>query len=438
MMLMLLFFGGTGLCTAGFFQQRHPRNVVALSSRLFPAKQQETASRLSSKVGSFLSSSFASSDNASSGSNYDSPSPFPQLYGKTLASIQACINAASSQSNDTNDKSPPRVIFIDASWYHRPDPTTNKFRSPSQEYIHGPRLPNARYVDIDSVATSHDLFPHLNPKKLPHMMPPPHLFGMAMDAYNIRNCDHIVIYAKRGAVFTPRMWFLFISMGHDEKRVHLMQGSLEDYMYDGGIVEDYSLAAAAVGGEEGEQFSYYYAEEYSKYFDDGILNVLRLYNERATSTTRYNVSVSKARHICGKDEVLEAVNTNNMRRIDDDNYYGKQCSDTIILDTRGSAYANGHMPSAIHLPYAQLVDPNNSLVLKSTSAIKQMFEERNIDYADANKKIILTCGSGVSVCHGYLALKRLGREITEENTRIYDGSWTEWRADPDSPKVTSF
>ena len=40
-----------------------------------------------------------------------------------------------------------------------------------------------------------------------------------------------------------------------------------------------------------------------------------------------------------------------------------------------------------------------------------------------------------SVCHGYLALKELGRNITEENTKMYDGSWTEWSKEEDLPKI---
>ncbi len=101
-------------------------------------------------------------------------------------------------------------------------------------------------------------------------------------------------------------------------------------------------------------------------------------------------------------------------------------NETIILDTRGSS------------SYAQLVVPNNSLILMPTSEIKQMLKDRGVDYLNLTKKIILSCGSGVSVCHGYLALKQLGREMSEENVRIYDGSWTEWREYPELPKVTSY
>ncbi len=385
------------------------------------------------KVVSFLSASSSSLDNL--------PAPFnSELHGKTLVSIQDVINAHQSASQTTNNNNDPKVIFVDASWYHRPDPTTNQFRTPALEYTQGPRLPSARYIDIDSVATTHELFPLDNPTKLPHMFPPPHLFGVAMDAYNIRNEDHVVIYAKRGAVFTPRMWFLFVSMGHDENRVHLMQGSLEDYVDkmmevagEGHCVEEHSLIESC--SEEGAVgWEMFYEEKYAEYFEDGVLNVEKLYNAYATSTPRYKVSVTQASHICDKEEVLDAINSNLKSMESNSN---DDANETIILDTRGSSFAKGHMPSAIHLPYAQLVDPNNSLILKPTSEIKQMLDDRGVDYLNPNKKIILSCGSGVSVCHGYLALKQLGREMSEENTRIYDGSWTEWREYQELPKVTS-
>ena len=426
---MMLLLCRSGLCL-GFNQQLYRR--LALS-------------RLTIKPNAPSSSALSLSTNSNNNIDNDFHNT-SELYGKTLISIQDCISAYADKqyqqksqdaTNNNETPRPSKVVFIDASWYHRPDPITNQLRSPSQEYINGPRLPHARYIDIDAVATTYDLFPQLNPNNLPHMFPPPQLFGMVMDAYNIHNDDHIIIYARRGAVFTPRMWFLFVGMGHDENRVHLMQGSLEDYMENGGVVEEYSLLSEDEEDDEAEEKEMYYTDKYSKYFEDGILNVARLYNDlhsSSLSSPRYNVAVSQAKHICCKKEVLDAINSNLSNSSSNED---SGDNDTIILDTRGSAYAKGHMPSAIHLPYASLVDPNNSLVLKSPSALKQMFEERNIDYLNPNKKIILSCGSGVSVCHGYLAMKELGREITEENTRIYDGSWTEWKDDPTLPKIST-
>ena len=410
----------------------------------------------------------------------ESSNPFPQLYGKTLVSIQDCIDAALQQrhmeqqknrrpekkihrresqdvrSHRTNQTPQmPKVEFVDGSWYHRPDPTTGLPRNPSKEFQSGPRLPKARYFDIDSIATTHDLFPDRNPKRLPHMMPPPKLFGLAMDAFNICNTehavDHVVIYARRGAVFTPRTWFSFVSMGHDPMKVHLMQGSLEDWVEHGGWVEDHSLLMDEGKQEDGESWQDpNYAtvgEGYADCFDDGILNVTRLYHVRYGATNPcYKLSLQHATNVCGKEEVLDAVNCflegGNDKVggiIMDGNAPNTSDAKTVIIDTRGSGYNTlGHIPSAIHLPYSLLVTPTNSLVLQPKTILETLFEERGIDYLNPKLNIILSCGSGVSVCHGFLALKELGRKITEENTRIYDGSWMEWgREDERLPKVLS-
>ncbi|KAL7539287.1 hypothetical protein ACHAXR_012570 [Thalassiosira sp. AJA248-18] len=371
---------------------------------------------------------------AASTTGDDITSLFPQLYDQTLVSVRQCLDAFNQeqqqqqqQQRQTQSKS-SKIVFIDGSWYHKPDPTTGLTRHPSQEYSTGPRLPNARFLDIDAIATTYELFPNKNPKGLPHMMPPPKLFGLAMDAYDIRNEDHIIIYAKRGALFTPRVWFLFLSMGHDSRKVHLMQGSLEDYVDEGGLVETNSLLAKEEKQQDGDYAAM--GNQYIDCFHQGILNVTRLYRTYyPTTTPQYNLNVSNAMNICGKEEVLDAVN----QYLEGEDMEAKK---SVIIDTRGSGYAKkGHMPSAIHLPYSQIATPMNSLAIQPKSTLKKLFDEREIDYLNPELKIILSCGSGVSVCHGYLALKELGRNITEENTRIYDGSWKEWGKEDGLPKI---
>ena len=177
-----------------------------------------------------------------------------------------------------------------------------------------------------------------------------------------------------------------------------MQGSLEDWIESGGEVDCRSLEEDHVDGVP-------HAEGYEDCFDRGILNVSKLYRSRCGrgADVRYRTGVSRAANICDKHEVLRAVNE-----------HSSLSSNTVIIDTRGSGYTRkGHMPSAIHLPYRRMVDPSNPLVLLPKEELHDLFVSRGIRYRDPNLKIILSCGSGVSVCHAFLALTILGREITE-------------------------
>jgi len=299
--------------------------------------------------------------------------PFAQIYDKTLVSIQDCIDVQKETSNHQS-----KVVFVDGSWYHRVDPVTGLFRNPSQEYIDG-RIPNARYFDIDAIAMTNELFPEANPKSLPHMMPPSKLFSLAMDAYNIQNEDHVIIYARQGALFTPRVWFLFVSMGH--RRVHLMQGSIEDYIEQGGLVETGQMMTC-----DNEQQSM--EQDYIDCFDNGILNVTRLFHKYYDNTIPQYKSNDSASNVCGKEEVLDAVN----KYLESDG----ESKSTVILDTRGSGYKKkGYMPSAIHLPYTQIASTTNALAIQPKEKLKKLFEDREVDYLDPDLKIILSCGSGV-------------------------------------------
>ncbi|MDE2445876.1 MAG: sulfurtransferase, partial [Alphaproteobacteria bacterium] len=79
----------------------------------------------------------------------------------------------------------------------------------------------------------------------------------------------------------------------------------------------------------------------------------------------------------------------------------------------------GHMPSAINIHYASLL--NEDSTLKSGTALATIFDNANVDRA---QPIITSCGSGVTAAIITLALTELGAK----NPKLYDGSWAEWGA----------
>ena len=51
---------------------------------------------------------------------------------------------------------------------------------------------------------------------------------------------------------------------------------------------------------------------------------------------------------------------------------------------------------------------------------------------DPSKPFIASCGSGVTANSLIFAAHLLGND----NVKLYDGSWSEWGADPATPKAT--
>jgi len=87
----------------------------------------------------------------------------------------------------------------------------------------------------------------------------------------------------------------------------------------------------------------------------------------------------------------------------------------------------GHIPGARNLPYEQLFNADGTW--KTGDALRAAFEEAGIDLA---RPIVTTCGSGMTAAVLAFGLHLLGKT----DVALYDGSWSEWGADPATPKET--
>lgn len=110
-----------------------------------------------------------------------------------------------------------------------------------------------------------------------------------------------------------------------------------------------------------------------------------------------------------------------------------------IVDARGAprftgeekesrpGVASGHIPGSRNVPYKALYNEDGTL--KDKAALKAVFESAGVDLA---RPIVTTCGSGMTACAVAFALHLIGAD----KVALYDGSWSEWGADPETPKAT--
>lgn len=87
----------------------------------------------------------------------------------------------------------------------------------------------------------------------------------------------------------------------------------------------------------------------------------------------------------------------------------------------------GHIPGARNLFFRDLYNADGTF--KSEADLRSAFERAGVDLA---RPIVTSCGSGVTASVLLFALHRLGID----DAALYDGSWSEWGADPDTPKAT--
>lgn len=86
----------------------------------------------------------------------------------------------------------------------------------------------------------------------------------------------------------------------------------------------------------------------------------------------------------------------------------------------------GHIPGSRNVFFRDLYQADGTF--KSENQLLEAFVRAGVDL---DGPIVTTCGSGVTASVLLFTLHRLGIE----DAALYDGSWSEWGADPDTPKA---
>ena len=89
----------------------------------------------------------------------------------------------------------------------------------------------------------------------------------------------------------------------------------------------------------------------------------------------------------------------------------------------------GHIPGSVNVPWSRGLDPASG-AFRDLEALRRVYREAGVDLG---KRIITTCGSGVTAAFDAFALALLGCD----DVAVYDGSWAEWGDRDDTPKEPS-
>ena len=84
-------------------------------------------------------------------------------------------------------------------------------------------------------------------------------------------------------------------------------------------------------------------------------------------------------------------------------------------------------PGSRNAPQSEFFNADNTW--KLGDELRAVFDAAGVDLA---RPMVTTCGSGVTAAVVLFGAHLLGKE----DVRLYDGSWSEWGADPATPKAT--
>ena len=226
------------------------------------------------------------------------------------------------------------------------------------------RIKGARYFDIKKV------FSDTN-SAYPNMLADALQFEKNCRILGINKSSQIIVYDNLGIYTSPRAWWMFKAMGHEN--VAVLDGGFPVWLKRNFETEKVRSKVYKIGN-----FATDFDSKSVKDFEfikDNISNQNALVID-ARSAGRFNGTTPEPR----------------------------------------AGLRGGNIPNSVNIPFKDLLDEEGKY--KSKEDLQKVFNSIVSD----DKPLIFSCGSGITACVVLLA----SEGILNNKKAVYDGSWTEW------------